>query len=276
MSVKPASSSLMALSTPAIPAPMTTKRMSTRAGSQPVEDQRDDEIGNLGCGDAVVGGQPPVCQLTDRRRQGVGDHPGRCGYHLAALLSDGDDVFDVVDEPLVDAAKVFFEPVTQRVGVAEKQLDGGFVGFEELERRLDRGAKRRRTVTALQRSDSGGEVAAQRVLLDGHQRVEQLVLRVEVPVDRAVGEASLLGDVGDGRVVKTLAREHLFGRRHDFVAPLRLVLGTDRATPAGRAAHLSTRSSSRPMVSMNSSTMSSTTERVGRTRSSEPTTCPTK
>ncbi|KEF95485.1 hypothetical protein K883_04795 [Mycobacterium sp. TKK-01-0059] len=40
--------------------------------------------------------------------------------------------------------------------------------------------------------------------------------------------------------------------------------------------HFSTRPSSRPIVSMNSSTMSSTTERVGRTRSSEPTTCPTK
>ncbi len=31
-----------------------------------------------------------------------------------------------------------------------------------------------------------------------------------------------------------------------------------------------------PTVSMNSSTMSSTTERADRTRSSEPTTCPTK
>src|SRR5580704_10231155 len=114
----------MAVSTPAIPAPMTTKRMSTPAGSQAVESQRDNEIGNLGGGDAIVGGQPPMCQLTDQRRQGVGDHPGRCGYYLTALLCSGDDVFDVVDEPLIDAAKVFFEPVTQRVGVAEKQLDG--------------------------------------------------------------------------------------------------------------------------------------------------------
>jgi hypothetical protein len=40
--------------------------------------------------------------------------------------------------------------------------------------------------------------------------------------------------------------------------------------------HFSTSPSRRPMVSMNSSTMSSTTERVGRTRSSEPTTWPTK
>src|SRR6516165_5307627 len=115
-------------------------------------------------------------------------------------------------------------------------------------------------------------MVSQRALLDGHQRVEQLVLRVEVPIDRAVREAGLLGDVSDRRGMKTPAREHFFGSGHDFAPPRRLVLVTDRATPAGRAGQLSTRLSSRPMVSMNSSTMSSTTERAGLTRSSEPTT----
>src|SRR5271168_5339447 len=117
---------------------------------------------------------------------------------------------------------------------------------------------------------------AQGTLLGGHQRVEQLVFGVEVPIDRAVGQAGLFGDVGDGRRVKTLAGEHFFGGRHDLVAPARLVLVGDRAPTPGAGAHLSTSSSSRPMVSMNSSTMSSTTARAGRTRSSDPTTWPTK
>jgi hypothetical protein len=46
----------------------------------------------------------------------------------------------------------------------------------------------------------------------------------------------------------------------------------DAATSVDARFHRSTRLSSRPMVSMNSSTISSTTERVGRTRSREPTT----
>ena len=203
-----------------------------------MKDQRDNEIGNLGCADAVVGGQPSVRQLADQRRQGVRHHPGRCADHLAALLGGDDEGFDVVDEPLVDAAEVLFESVAQRVSVAEKQLDGGLVGFEELERRLHGGPERRLfPVSGMPTSDAlrqrRRDMAAQGTLLDRHQRVEQLVLRVEVPVDQAVGEAGPLGDVGDGRIVKTFAREHFFGRRHDLVAPLRLVLVTDRATPAG-------------------------------------------
>src|ERR1700752_4933114 len=115
-------------------------------------------------------------------------------------------------------------------------------------------------------------MVTQCTLLDRHQRVEQLVLRVEVPIDRAIRETCLLRDVGDRRRVKTLVREHFLGSCHDLVTPLRLVLLTDRTAPSSRAAHLSTKFSSRPTVSMNSSTMSSPTERVGRTRSSEPTT----
>src|ERR1700757_5122735 len=106
-------------------------------------------------------------------------------------------------------------------------------------------------------------MVSQRTLFDGHQRVEQLVLRVEVPIDRAVREAGLLGDVGDRGRVKTPAREHIFGGGHDLATPGRLVLVTDRAAPAGRAGQLSTSLSSPPAVSMNSSTLSSTTQRAG-------------
>ncbi|COX89925.1 Uncharacterised protein [Mycobacterium tuberculosis] len=118
---------------------------------------------------------------------------------------------------------------------------------------------------------------AQRLLFTGHQGVEQVVLGVEVPVDQPVRQAGLLGDVCDGGGMKTLVSKHYFGRGQDLVAPLRLVLIADRsAPPRASAAHLCTNPCSCPTVSMNSSTMSSTTERADRTRSSEPTTCPTK
>src|ERR1700747_1312475 len=100
----------MALSPPAIPAPITTKRMSRLAGSEPVNGQRDNEIGSLGCSDAVVGGESSVRQLADQRRQGVGHHPGRGNDHFAAILGSDDDVFDIVDESLIDAAEVPVEP----------------------------------------------------------------------------------------------------------------------------------------------------------------------
>lgn len=87
----------------------------------------------------------------------------------------------------------------------------------------------------------GGErnrkVGAQSALLDSHQRMEQLILRVEI-----------------------------------------LVLVTDHAAPTGdgAATHRSTSSLRCPTVSMNSETMSSTTDRAGLTLFSEPTTWPTK
>jgi len=81
--------------------------------SQPLDDQRHDEIGGFGCGDAVIGGQPPVGHVTDQRRQRVGDQLGRGGYHLAALLGGRDERFDVVDESLVDAAEVLIEAGVQ-------------------------------------------------------------------------------------------------------------------------------------------------------------------
>src|ERR1700737_1160193 len=141
-SVKPASRSLMALSTPAIPAPITTKRMSPFAGSEPVKGQRDNEIGNLGCTDAVVGGQAPVCKVADQHRQSVGHHPRRGDHHFAVLLGSDDAGFDIVDEALIDAAELRVETVVHRVGVAEEKLGGGFLGFEELACPLDRGGAR--------------------------------------------------------------------------------------------------------------------------------------
>ncbi len=65
------------------------------------------------------------------------------------------------------------------------------------------------------------------------------------------------------------------------VNPFRVVLPNlyfraAKTPPNQEPTYLSTSPSSRAMVSMNSSTMSSTTDRVGRTRSSDPTTWPTK
>jgi hypothetical protein len=69
-------------------------------------------------GNAVVGGQSSVRQVSDQRRNGVGHQPWRGGHHLAALLGGDDESLEVVDEPLVDAAELLVEPVIQRVGVA--------------------------------------------------------------------------------------------------------------------------------------------------------------
>jgi hypothetical protein len=63
-----------------------------------------------------------VRHLTDQRRQGVGHQSRRGRQHFAALLGSDDEGLNVVDEPLVDAAKAVVEPVVQRVGVAEQQL----------------------------------------------------------------------------------------------------------------------------------------------------------
>jgi hypothetical protein len=79
--------------------------------SQPLDDQRDDEIGGFGCGDAVVGCQPSVRHMTDQRCQRVGHQSRRGSQHFAALLGSDDERFDVIDEPLVDAAEAVVKPV---------------------------------------------------------------------------------------------------------------------------------------------------------------------
>ena len=111
--------------------------------SQPLIEQRDDEVGGLGCGDAVVSGQPPLRDLTDQHHQGEGHQPRRSSHHLTALLGSDDQGFDVVDEPFVNTAEALVEPFVQLVGVAEQQLGGGAVDLEELERRPQGCAKRR-------------------------------------------------------------------------------------------------------------------------------------
>ena len=70
------------------------------------------------------------------------------------------------------------------------------------------------------------------------QRVEDLVLGGEVVVDEAIGDAGLVGDVGDAAGVKALAREHAHGRVEDRAAlvggGLRTGLRTGAASaPAG-------------------------------------------
>jgi hypothetical protein len=104
--------------------------------------------------------------------------------------------------------------------------------------------------------------------------MEQVALRVEILVDRAVRQICLFGDVGDRRCVKTIAREYFFRCHHDLFAPLQLVVVADRLASArpGSVAHRSTSSSSRPTASMNSETISNTTDAVGCTLFSEPTT----
>jgi hypothetical protein len=87
-------------------------------GPQSFDDQRDHEIGGFSRGNAVVGGQSSVRQVSDQRRNGVGHQPWRGGHHLVALLGGDDESLEVVDEPLVDAAELLVEPVVQRVGVA--------------------------------------------------------------------------------------------------------------------------------------------------------------
>ena len=50
------------------------------------------------------------------------------------------------------------------------------------------------------------------------ERVEDLLLRVEVVVDEPVGHAGLVGDVGHAAVVEALAREHPDRRVEDHAA----------------------------------------------------------
>ncbi len=189
-------------------------------------------------------------------------------------------VVDVVDESLVDATEVLVEATVQRISVAEQQLGGGRIGFEEFERRAQGGAKWRLGVAescaALGQRDRN--VGAQRILLSGDQLVEQVVLRVEIPVHRAVGQLRFVGDLGDRGGVKSVAGKDFFRGGHDLVTPPHLVLCTDRRTPAraGPVSHRSTNSSRRPTTSMNSETISSTTDPAGWTLFSEPTTWPTK
>jgi hypothetical protein len=57
------------------------------------------------------------------------------------LLGGDDEGLDVADESLVDAGQPLVERVVLPVGVAEQQLGGGPVDVEELECRLQGGAK---------------------------------------------------------------------------------------------------------------------------------------
>src|ERR1700751_2045452 len=76
-------------------------------------------------------------------------------------------------------------------------------------------------------------MGAQAILLDRYQLTEQVVLRVEIPVDRPVGQLSFFGDIGDRGVVKTVAGKDFLGRGDDLVTPLRLLLVASRGAPAG-------------------------------------------
>jgi hypothetical protein len=89
------------------------------------------------------------------------------------------------------------EPVVQRVAVAEQQLGGRPVGFEEFECRPQCGPKWflgvAESCAVLGQRD--GDMGAEGELLGGYQGMEKVVLRVEVPVDRPAGQPRLFGDV---------------------------------------------------------------------------------
>src|SRR4051794_10427023 len=61
----------------------------------------------------------------------------------------------------------------------------------------------------------------------GEERVEDLLLRVEVVVDEAVGHARLVGDIGDAAVVEAAPGEHS-DRRVEYQAPLVDAAGAGR------------------------------------------------
>jgi hypothetical protein len=220
--------------------------------TQPVEQQCDDEVGHLSRGDIVVGAEPPVRQLPDHRGQCVSHHPS--GRSPGAPRSGR-------------RTHRNHGPAAWRWPYRFRRTRTSPVRRRETARRRYRIARPARP--ARPRREPAGHTPG-RPSTRGTSRPWSRSTK-----DRAVGETGLLSDVRDGGGVKTLAREHFLGSRHNLVAPLRLVLGTDGAASPS-AGHLSTNPSSCPMVSMNSSTMSSTTERAGRTRSREPTTCPTK
>ena len=52
----------------------------------------------------------------------------------------------------------------------------------------------------------------------GEELVHHLVLRAEVVVDEPIGDARLVGDVGNAARVVALAREHPHGRVQDLAA----------------------------------------------------------
>ena len=68
------------------------------------------------------------------------------------------------------------------------------------------------------------------------ERVEHLVLRSEVVVDEPVGDARLVGDVGDAAGVEALAREHPHGGVEDQPSLLGGGLRPGRRRPS-RGAH---------------------------------------
>src|SRR5207247_8342097 len=55
-------------------------------------------------------------------------------------------------------------------------------------------------------------------------RQEELLLALEVRVERPLGEAGVLGHLVDGGLLEATAREHLRGRLHQAGARVRLLL----------------------------------------------------
>ena len=90
------------------------------------------------------------------------------------------------------------------------------LSFEEPELHVDDGAQARRA-----RSAASGAVAHEREELAHailEERDEQLLLRLEVEVDRSVGDAGGLGDLAHAGGVEAVPREDLHGGLEDAIA----------------------------------------------------------
>jgi hypothetical protein len=72
--------------------------------------------------DAVVGGQPPVGDVADQRRQRECHQSRRGGRHLSALLRHDDQTLNVIDPPLVDTSELFVEPLVLPRRVPEQHF----------------------------------------------------------------------------------------------------------------------------------------------------------
>jgi hypothetical protein len=97
-----------------------------------------------------------------------------------------------------------------------KHLGGGRLGGDQREVRLDERAQ------LGARAHGAGHRVGQELDHPLHPRLEQadqqIVLVLEVEVDRAVGDARLLGDVGHLRGVEAALREHPLGGVEDALA----------------------------------------------------------
>jgi hypothetical protein len=89
------------------------------SGCNPLHDERDDEVGSLSGGDAVIGAQAAVRDLADQRGQGVSDQSRRDGYHLASCLRSGNESLDVLKESFVDVGQSLVEPLVLQISVPE-------------------------------------------------------------------------------------------------------------------------------------------------------------